>query len=44
MSNNLYHTIVLWVKYQQHINRNIRSLKDIANNAYPFVVGFNTKY
>jgi hypothetical protein len=49
MSDNLYQTIVLWVKYQQHRNRNIRNLKAIANNAYPFVVGyalsgFNSKY
>ena len=49
MSDNLYQTIVLWVKYQQYRNRNIRHLKAIANNAYPFVVGyalfgFNSKY
>ena len=49
MSDNLYQTIVLWVKYQQYRNRNIRNLKAIANNAYPFVAGyalfgFNSKY
>ena len=49
MSDNLYQTIVLWVKYQQYRNRNIRHLKAIANNAYPFVggyalFGFNSKY
>ena len=49
MSDNLYQTIVLWVKYQQYRNRNIRHLKAIANNAYPFVAGyalfgFNSKY
>lgn len=44
MSDNLYQSIVLWIKYQQYRNRNIRSLKAIANNTYPFVVGFNSKY